>query len=875
MPRYPEWFKKVGDTAAHPKALDVGKKLLGYLAIRRETPGVQTLVQRVTLDDGTTVEASFAGDQPQVIVYSPDGKDACELYVESGMLDLGPNIAGDADKRFNRGPPQFDDKPATLYFGDGVDCKQGEAGLNGKVRVNPRTKTLASECLPKQGKSMQSRLRDPKKKQAQAMLPASCWSGLMRRYVQAVYGGDQLDYSVSSDVLLVEGMQVGGIGMSVGLVNLDGSLRFVYAGSGPVYTAKVRFKTKCGEAVYRMWKQVRDRAPAAEADKILTIALSEAYPDDALTQIGDTGDLRFVSSYGWQFDTNTPEAYAVTANDSHATVKKLAFTSGEDGLSATVSDFETAELPPLMISCGVSSPNAPTTRMFADDSESRGGAARGSKYEHPIACYFDDGLVVVYYVHDNSLGNDVVVVDGTECGSGYSPEERSNVTLPGDGYNYRFFTAEAQGIFFPADHYTNFGYQHVGSAITGIYAKRNGTVLWSTVEATPVLYLRTISDLSPHTEYVGGAWNFTSTFYEYLPAGSLTESGSNVDGSPPGPDLSEYSGENHLAEFASGDPLCGRKTPTTFTNCGEGSAPHFTEECNLGEDRRVEASWSINRPIAAYTQRTVDVKIIAGATHEIALPRGNCSFVTCARVNRKGCSPQLDMSGDARFNPSHSVLTQIHYIGGHVLFGTPYGDCFGTGSVSHEMTLFCDNVPKETVSFSGGTSDTSAVCTTCWVDGQPWTGQSQMATFMRTDTRILLNGASESERKGGLKKFGSAFSTHYDGVEWSYSPSAPFEFLVDSDHGVFVRDHVTSDFVDEPTKVEDGEGDSSIEEWALNLDAPFILHRDFEYTARHSLLGATTAWVDPFTFGLSVNMDRETITGGYPTVATPSFVGWA
>ena len=99
--------------------------------------------------------------------------------------------------------------------------------------------------------------------------------------------------------------------------------------------------------------------------------------------------------------------------------------------------------------------------------------------------------------------------------------------------------------------------------------------------------------------------------------------------------------------------------------------------------------------------------------------------------------------------------------------------------------------------------------------------------------------------------------------------------MVDSDHGVFVRDHVTSDFVDEPTKVEDGEGDSSLEEWALNLDAPFILHRDFEYTARHSLLGATTAWVDPFTFGLSVNMDRETITGGYPTVATPSFVGWA
>ena len=68
MARWPEWFRRVGDGATNPRALDVGKKLLGYLAIRRQTPGVQTLTQRVTLDDGTVVEASFSGDQPQVTV---------------------------------------------------------------------------------------------------------------------------------------------------------------------------------------------------------------------------------------------------------------------------------------------------------------------------------------------------------------------------------------------------------------------------------------------------------------------------------------------------------------------------------------------------------------------------------------------------------------------------------------------------------------------------------------------------------------------------------------------------------------------------------------------------------------------------------------
>ena len=206
MPRYPEWFKRVGEGAAHPRALDVGKKLLGYLGVRRQTPGVQTLVQRVELEDGTIVEASFHGDQPRVLVYAGPNAVACELYVESGLLDLGPNIAADANKRFNRGPPEFDDSPATLHFGDGIDCVDGEPGLNGRVRLNSRTKTYTSECLPKQGRSVQSRLTDPVKKKAQALLPASCWSGLMQRYVQAVYGGGSLEYRAASDsVLEVEG----------------------------------------------------------------------------------------------------------------------------------------------------------------------------------------------------------------------------------------------------------------------------------------------------------------------------------------------------------------------------------------------------------------------------------------------------------------------------------------------------------------------------------------------------------------------------------------------------------------------------------------------------------------------------------------------
>lgn len=47
------------------------------------------------------------------------------------------------------------------------------------------------------------------------------------------------------------------------------------------------------------------------------------------------------------------------------------------------------------------------------------------------------------------------------------------------------------------------------------------------------------------------------------------------------------------------------------------------------------------------------------------------------------------------------------------------------------------------------------------------------------------------------------------------------------------------------------------------------------YMARTSLLNAKTRPAVALSVGASINMDRETITGGYPKVSTPSFVGWA
>ena len=73
-----------------------------------------------------------------------------------------------------------------------------------------------------------------------------------------------------------------------------------------------------------------------------------------------------------------------------------------------------------------------------------------------------------------------------------------------------------------------------------------------------------------------------------------------------------------------------------------------------------------------------------------------------------------------------------------------------------------------------------------------------------------------------------------------------------------------------------GESDGEVVEWIEN--AP-LAHAEmvggFTYGCATSLLGAKVTHTLQLDRGHSINMDRQTITGGYPKVSTPSFVGWA
>lgn len=869
-------------------AMDVGKKLLGYLSNQRRLSGVETMVIRHTMEDGTTVEARFDKAIPSVRILSAEGQGMCELYVESGMLDLGPNMAADAGERFNRGPPVFDDRPATLYFGDGVDCSDTDAGLNGRIRLH--NQNLSSECLPENGSGVQSRLRDPVKKQAQAMLPASCWSGLMQRYVQAVYGGDALAYSADGTTLTVEGMNVGGYGISVGLVEIGGEHIFVYAGSGPVSASRIRFKSKCGEAVYRMWQATRTRMQRSLSDKILTIALSEAYPASTPFVIGDVGDLQVVSLYGWQFSASTPEAHVVSIGNTNASLVKLAFSASESSYSATMTVVEAKPLAPwYSIPCIVVGPDgAPYTMEGTDNSE---GLSFGESIDHPVHCYYDDdALVVVRY----SVQTPEIVVEaqpGWECENQNLGHEGlyagGPITWPlpllDDPLNCKATASNPYGVmrFLGYNGYVMYIGRH--RITSGLYASRAGGVLWSTVQsfdAHATLFYR--NDGSESGTRVGSRWFFksswgvevttvslgerfnrTATFQNEGPLYDLFDFSNQISGDSLGGFFASYSidGENVCAEIQPpvGPPPCYSRFP--FNSSPSCTAhEYWPPEDTSGHTivGQPTATITCTWPCAIGHRFNYDGDLMLGPQSYLVIPSGNSTSTIAILVDQNGTR-----IGDQlrEFNYLHGTRTYRNLIETGDCVGTATNTCTGWDGSSfthapHEMTVSeyaASNLPF--FSSYGGLN----------IGNEP-----EQKTEWRTDRAHLVVRAV-SASAGHAPSDASSEGQFERVVSGTPVPWMPAENPVTC-HDLHAI--VWGEYTLEPTRVDGVDGSTSIEE--MLLDNPNrVFQNGFSYIFRASLLGAGTKWSEPLTFGASIAMDRETITGGYPKVNTPSFVGWA
>ena len=216
---------------------------------------------------------------------------------------------------------------------------EGKPGFNGLLRILGRQ--VSSQCLPKNGSPIQSRLKDPVKKQAQALHPASNWSGLMQRYVAAVYGGNQVKYSATATALTIAGITIN-VTSSIGLTIISGRLGFIQIDEGTATLRRVKPKNPCVASALDFWASMSedDDEERARKNKVLTIALSGCKIGSvvATCDIAATGNRHFTSRAAWVFAHDAATAVAVLEKDGTATAYEATFTF-EDG-DAVLVDYQ-------------------------------------------------------------------------------------------------------------------------------------------------------------------------------------------------------------------------------------------------------------------------------------------------------------------------------------------------------------------------------------------------------------------------------------------------------------------------------------------------------------------------------------------------------
>lgn len=863
--RYSEWFKRVG--GGNPGALDVGRKLLGYLSVRRQTPGVKTIVERVTLDDGTVVEAAFYGDLPRVIIRAPDGGEACELYVESGLLDLGPNIAPDAAQRFNRGPPQFDDSPATLFFGDGVQCVDGEPGLNGRVRIDSRS--LASQCLPKQGDAIESRLTDPVKKQAQAMLPASCWSGLMQRYVQAVYGGDALDYRVVGDHLLVEDVDIGGLGKSVGMVEVSGKHYFVFASEIDVSWCRVKFKSRCAAAVYRAWAIAKANGEDNVADKLLTVALSAASPDaDAMMTAATFAPVRFSSPYGWQFHDASAVVVGTNADRTHAQIRRIDFTPSDEGVSASESTIESALLPPSHWGPLVVWPDGSVVEL----ADTQQYLTTEQAFDVPVSCHYSAGNLVVVRYSVESPALPIETQEGRECGDLSGADRNTLVTFPTalipEPLNCNVHSTSSQpDDKVPPGLNGSSGIYYKLMMPCGLYAAAGGAVTWSNVALSDAIGMSFMSESdSTRTTVIRRDWQLVATSVRmadgspYPTTSSVSETGATSTGG------FAYSASAWTYELlVPGNLACG----TISLNNGSG-----TRDCSSAFSSYCTPipAWDLS-PLSGATgpcfyDYNIDCEMLCadalfdkcsfsslvGAVCHLVIPRGDSSAGVAVRLETAGVVPIID----SFYGDGWSEDT-IHSICEHPLDGNCTGSATATcaspaGPIDIPFVL-----PSRLDGFYRAANRSNMLLP---AENEVTSADRGMEPRMRATFNAISFQGADGYRPA-VSRSGAYSPSDVEWTEPKERTTCPGWFEI-----IGVKP------ADEPIKVDTATGPSSLEQMVLSAPL-YVFQQGYSFDFSASLLLSTIRHADPLSFGNSINMDRQTITGGYPTVNTPSFVGWA
>ncbi len=432
-------YKRRGDNGGLLQI--VGRKMLAHLDSLRKLGGAESQVMRRRMPDGSIIEARFLKDQPVLTIVEGGGDDACAIYMESGCLDLGQNLGSDAKTFYSH-----QNVPKPIYFGESTDCDV-LGGLNGRL-VAGRDK-IASQCIERgspdgvTAKCLSEVTVDgvgvvtsAHKIAAQSAIPASMFTGLTRRAVQAAYGCPASAYIIKpeaspppdprEDIALRcfnrDGsfcdLPVGGDTFKYTIALCDVGrcdywwVRVPLTADAEAAAVAATF-TPCGDRILRLLKNSKKLAKGSLAFGRLESYLFTqiVWPNEFTESLGTVGVEGAPISYGWRFNGDGTLGTVVTItprNDRRIIRYAAKIEATDEGVSLSVTEEESYGPWPQPTEWTISkfaarpSLKHPTPRgpivvdldmEFFEDAE---GIYRRAAQEYPISSWFaEDGALRV------------------------------------------------------------------------------------------------------------------------------------------------------------------------------------------------------------------------------------------------------------------------------------------------------------------------------------------------------------------------------------------------------------------------------------------------------------------------------------------------
>jgi hypothetical protein len=892
--RYPWWHKRRGVNPTGV-ALDAAKKLLGRLANRKRLGAPDTLVDRIVASDGSIVEARFNGDFPTVSVLrsGQSGGSSCTLYVESGMLDLGPNIAADAGNRFDRGLPEFDASPATLHFGGtGLDCADG---MIGRIRV--RGRHLSSECLADGATSVTSRLSSPAKKRAQAVIPASSFTGLMHRYVAAIYGGAIVDYELNDTNVLALSMGDRTASVSFGL-NTFGLVRH---GTELLFVRLREFRTgafvyfywdafplvfdPCAALVFELWKRmVAADAPADRCDKVLTIALSGCIPGPlsnftlvgsiAIDPAGNSGLCS--EAYGWAFAENRAIAVAA-ASDGERTqtaILRATFTFEDGAWSCVLTAGEWVTVP-FHVTVGAGSGFAQGMSGLSSNPDAVTEAELVAGLDAPLYAFFVGEQECIYWITATVGEESVPEFDALSC---LTPDP-TNI-MPPPFASYQNTNCNVTRPSYLGDRF----YLSQVDCVFGLYATLDETVAWSDVSTIqvfkhrfdsgdPQFWMRTLRStmkLTSNVQLETGSGSFTLQSYQPFPGDWAVDAGAG-DVSY---DVTETPGFVDAGE--------GVRTECTVFGYSEDivGSGGGTGDCIFDcEDGGCDAQLSWTG--AYYTSLAVAGNLVRSVVPHLQPAHGDRTAVATYRFESHGAGGNIVRS---RGISSIVTLGDVEATLFRDIGAGAWEACWNTTfSIGSECSLSTATSAVSPPLFESLHTFTLSTCSTFSADG----GIGCLPGVSEYLRQCDFGDFRGTERFVARMHMGATLVLDDVDVTGTLLNDPDIAHLgAQGELTDFACEDMVGDLINPPTDhdpiqfVVDDLGGTETKESVLSPDVTWddllIPQSDFRsLSAQRSLLGATVIPEPGLDRGASINMDRQTISGGYPVVSTPSFVGWA